>query len=72
MEYVNSTIQSLIKTDVDALKYKAIQKYMVLVKYLELGKKVDQQDILEIISLIDVYSELDSRRIYYKEYYLNA
>lgn len=71
MEYANPIIENLIKTDVDALKYKAIQNYMKLVWCLQKGKKISYQSILEIMSLIDIYSELDNKRIYYKEYYKN-
>lgn len=71
MEYVNQFIENRIVTDVGALKYKAIQQYMTLINYLAKGHKKDYQHILEIISLIDIYSELD-KRTYYKELYLNG
>lgn len=72
MEYVNQIIEDRLLTDVDVLKYKAIQNYMTLMSYLEKGHKVEYQNILEIISLVDIYSELDNKRIYYKEFYLNG
>lgn len=72
MEYVNPIIENRLATDVDAIKYKAIQNYMNLVSHLEKGSRIDYQNILELISLIDVYSELDHRKVYYKEFYLNG
>lgn len=72
MEYVNHSIEKLIVTDVDALKYKAIKDYMQLIWHLQIGKKINYQNILEIMSLIDIYSELDTKSIYYKQFYLNA
>lgn len=71
MEYVNPTIERQLNTDVDVLKYKAIQNYMHLIQCLQKGKKLPYQSILELLSLIDIYSELDNKRIYYKEYYRN-
>lgn len=71
MEYVNPIIENQLTTDVDVLKYKAIQNYMKLVWCLQKGKKIPYQSILEIMSLIDIYSELDNKRIYYKDYYRN-
>lgn len=71
MEYVNPIIEKQLGTDVDVLKYKAIQNYMKLVWCLQKGKKISYQSILEIMSLIDIYSELDNKRIYYKDYYRN-
>lgn len=71
MEYVNQVIENRLATDVDVLKYKAIQSYVNLIAHLERGYRIDYQNILEIMSLIDIYSELDSRRIYYKEFYIN-
>lgn len=71
MGYVNSNIEERLGTDVDVLKYEAIQRYMKLIQYLEIGRKIDYQNILEIISLIDIYSELGSKTTYYKEFYLN-
>lgn len=71
MEYVNPIIEKQFGTDVDVLKYKAIQNYMKLIWCLQKGKKIPYQSILEIMSLIDIYSELDNKRIYYKEYYRN-
>lgn len=72
MEYVNQVIENRLSTDVDVLKYKAIQNYVNLISHLEIGIKLNYQNILEIISLIDVYSELDNKRIYYKEFYING
>lgn len=72
MNYVNSDIESLNLSDLGKLKYKAIQRYMNLIHYLERGIKLDYQDILEIMSLIDIYSELDKKGIFYKEFYLNG
>lgn len=71
MEYVNLTIENQLGTDVDVLKYKAIKDYMFIVYNLEKGRKIDYQHLLEIISLIDIYSELDTQKLYYKEFYLN-
>lgn len=71
MEYVNPIIEKQLGTDVDVLKYKAIQNYMKLIWCLQKGKKISYQSILEIMSLIDIYSELDNKRIYYKDYYRN-
>lgn len=71
MEYVNPIIENQLVTDVAVLKYKAIQNYMKLIWCLQKGKKISYQSILEIISLIDIYSELDNKRIYYKDYYRN-
>lgn len=71
MEYVNPIIENQLVTDVAVLKYKAIQNYMKLIWCLQKGKKISYQSILEIMSLIDIYSELDNKRIYYKEYYRN-
>ena len=71
MEYVNSTIEKMIASDVDALKYKAIKNYMCLLHELQMGKRVNYQSILEIMSLVDIYSELDKKSIYYKQYYIN-
>lgn len=71
MEYVNPIIENQLVTDVDVLKYKAIQNYMKLIWCLQKGKKISYQSILEIMSLIDIYSELDNKRIYYKDYYRN-
>lgn len=71
MEYVNPIIENQLVTDVAVLKYKAIQNYMKLIWCLQKGKKIPYQSILEIMSLIDIYSELDNKRIYYKEYYRN-
>lgn len=71
MEYVNPIIENQLKTDVDVLKYKAIQNYMKFIWRLQKGKKISYNSILEIMSLIDIYSELDNKRIYYKEYYKN-
>lgn len=72
MEYVNQAIENRLSTDVDVLKYKAIQLYANVIAHLEKkAVKLDYQNILEIISLIDIYSELDNLRIYYKEFYLN-
>lgn len=71
MEYVNPIIEKQLGTDVAVLKYKAIQNYMKLIWCLQKGKKISYQSILEIMSLIDIYSELDNKRIYYKEYYRN-
>lgn len=72
MEYVNQFIENRLLTDVDVLKYKVIQDYMTLINALERGYKLKHQSILEMISLIDIYSELDNKRIYYKEFYLNG
>lgn len=72
MNYINNDIEILNLDDLGHLKYKAIQKYMHFIQCLEKGIKISYQDILEIISLIDVYSELDNKRIYYKDYYLNG
>ena len=71
MSYINNDIEGLNLTEIGALKYKAIQQYMNLIQCLEKGIKIPYQDILEIISLIDIYSELDNKRIYYKDFYLN-
>ena len=71
MEYVNQYIENRLSSDVDALKYKAIKGYMNLLSQLESGRYTDYQNILEMMSLIDIYSELDNKRIYYKEFYLN-
>lgn len=71
MEYVNPTIENQLGTDVDVLKYKAIKIYMDIIYNLERGKKINYQNILEVISLIDIYSELDNKKLYYKQYYLN-
>lgn len=71
MEYVNPIIENQLVTDVAVLKYKAIQNYMKLIWCLQKGKKISYQSILEIMSLIDIYSELDNKRIYYKDYYRN-
>lgn len=71
MEYVNPIIENQLVTDVAVLKYKAIQNYMKLIWCLQKGKKIPYQSILEIMSLIDIYSELDNKRIYYKDYYRN-
>lgn len=71
MEYVNQTIESLIQTDVDALKYKEIKLFLKYLDRLEIGYKDNYQDILELISMIDIYSELDNRKYNYKEFYLN-
>lgn len=71
MEYVNLEIENILVTDVDVLKYKAIKNYMYLVYNLQKGRKTDYQNVLEIMSLIDIYSELDNKNIYYKEFYLN-
>lgn len=70
MEYVNSIIETQLKSDVDVLKYKAIQKYFGLLSHLERGHRIDYQEILELISLIDIYSELDHKKIYYKGLYI--
>lgn len=72
MEYVNQEIESRVLTDVDALKYKTIKEYMELIQNLEVGRKLKYQHILELISLIDIYSELDDKRIFYKQFYLNG
>ena len=72
MEYVNNTIEKQISTDVDALKYKAIKEFDYLIELMKKGIHPDYQNILEIISLIDVYSILDYKRKYYKEFYLNG
>lgn len=72
MEYVNQVIENRLLTDADVLKYKVIQDYMTLIDALERGYKLKHQSILEMISLIDIYSELDNKRIYYKEFYLNG
>lgn len=72
MSYINSDIEGLNLSDLGSLKYKAIKNYMYLIQQLELGRKTDYQNILEIISLIDIYSELDNKRTYYKEFYLNG
>lgn len=71
MEYVNPIIENQLVTDVAVLKYKAIQNYMKLIWCLQKGKKISYQSILEIMSLIDIYSELDNKRIYYKDFYRN-
>lgn len=71
MEYVNPIIENMIESDVDALKYKAIQNYMHLIHQLQIGRKIDYQSILEIMSLVDIYSELDNKSLYYKQYYIN-
>ena len=63
---MDQVIENRLSTDVDVLKYKAIQNYVNLISHLEIGIKLNYQNILEIISLIDVYSELDNKRIYYK------
>lgn len=72
MEYVNPIIEQRIVTDVDALKYKTIQNYMYFLKCLRAGHKIKYQNILDKISLIDIYSELDKKAIYYKEFQLNG
>lgn len=72
MAYVNQNIKSQIKTNVDALKYRAIQKYMDWIKQLEKGYKPNYQEILEIISLVDIYSTLDEKKKYYKDFYING
>ena len=72
MEYVNNTIEKQISTDVDALKYKAIKEFDCLIELMKKGVHPDYQNILEIISLIDIYSTLDYKREYYKEFYLNG
>ena len=71
MEYVNPNIELLISTDVDALKYQSIKWFENLICDLQKGYKKDYQNILEIISLIDIYSVLDDKKKYYKEFYLN-
>lgn len=66
--YVNQNIQPQIVTTADALKYKAIQKYMELISCLQLGKSYDYQTILELLSLVDVQEVVDNK---YINYYLN-
>lgn len=72
MNYVNIDIESLDLSDIGQLKYKAIQRYMNFISQLEKGIKIDYQNILEIISLIDIYSELDRKGDFYKDFYLNG
>lgn len=71
MEYVNQEIENRLVTDVDVLKYKAIKEYMNIIYNLERGRKINHQNVLELMSLIDIYSELDTKRMYYKQFYLN-
>ena len=72
MGYVNQEIEKQITTDVDALKYKEIQSYYKYINYLQkCGISNKYQYILELISLIDIYSTLDEKKFYYKQFYLN-
>lgn len=71
MEYVNHNIESLLTTDVDVLKYKVIKEYFKLVNKLSKGRTSNYQNILEMISLIDIYTEIDKAK-YYKEFYING
>lgn len=66
--YVNQNIQQQLLTDVDALKYKTIQKYMELINCLQLGKSYNYQTILELLSLVDILEVIDNK---YVNYYLN-
>lgn len=71
MDSVNRILTITISAAVDALKKKAIEMYMTLLRRLQKGYKDDYQDLLNLICFIDLPVKIDNYE-FVKQQFLNT